>query len=142
MLRSWVVLTLLEGGTVRDASDNLWTVLARAHACQRLSVHQSDLAFTIGLLSGAAQLLGSEPSDVADGSGVGQEARAALLDGEGEAGQVLSAVLAHERDDPTGVEAVGLMPFDVSRAYLESLSDSLKLVHDLLDKDGDGATTT
>lgn len=133
LLRSWVVLTLLEGSTVRDASDDLWTVLARAHACQRLAVQQSDLAFTIGLLSGAAQLLGSEPSDVAEGSGVGHEVRVALIEGEGEAGRVLSAVLAHERDDPNGIEETGLMPFDVSRAYLESLSDSLKLVHDLLD---------
>lgn len=133
LLRSWVVLTLLEGSTVRDASDDLWTVLARAHACQRLAVQQSDLAFTIGLLSGAAQLLGSEPSDVAEGSGVGHEVRAALIEGEGEAGRVLSAVLAHERDDPNGIEETGLMPFDVSRAYLESLSDSLKLVHDLLE---------
>lgn len=133
LLRSWVVLTLLEGGTTRNSSDDLWSVLARAYACQRLAVHQADLAFTVGLLSGAAELLGSAPADVADGSGVGAEARAALLDGEGEAGRALTAVLAHERDDMEAVTATGLVPFDVSRAYLESLSESLKLVHDLLE---------
>lgn len=135
MLRSWVVLTLLEGGTVRNASDDLWTVLARAYACQRLATNETDMAFTVGLLSGAADLLGSELSDIADGSGVGQEAKSALLEGSGEAGRVLTAVLAHERDDPDGVEVTGLMPFDVSRAYLESLSESLKLVHELTDPD-------
>ncbi len=135
LLRSWVVLTLLEGGTTRNTSDDLWSILARAHACQRLALHQADLAFTIGLLSGAAELLGSEPSDVADRSGVGHETRTALLEGAGEAGRALTAVLAHERDDVNGVEATGLMPFDVSRAYLESLSDSLKLVHELMDPD-------
>ncbi len=131
-LRSWVVLTLLEGGTTRSASDDLWSVLARAHACQRLAGRQADLAFTVGLLSGAADLLGATPDTVATGSGVGAQARAALLDGDGEAGRALVAVLAHERDDADGVTRTGLVPFDVSRAYLESLSESLQLVHDLL----------
>jgi EAL and modified HD-GYP domain-containing signal transduction protein len=131
-LRSWVVLTLLEGGTTRNTSDDLWSVLARAHTCQRLATDDGDLAFTIGLLSGCADLLGTDVAAVADGSGVGPEARRALLDGEGPAGRALQAVLAHERDDVAAVTAAGLVPFDVSRAYLESLSESLQLVHDLL----------
>jgi EAL and modified HD-GYP domain-containing signal transduction protein len=133
-LRSWVVLTLLEGGTTRSSSDDLWSVLARAHACQRLAPGQADLAFTVGLLSGAADLLGSDPETVATGSGVGAEARAALVDGAGEAGRALRAVLAHEHDDADAVTASGLDPFDVSRAYLESLGESLQLVHDLVER--------
>lgn len=132
LLRSWVVLTLLEGGTTRTASDDLWSVLTRAYACQRLAVHQPELAFTVGLLSGAADLLGSPPAEVADRSGVGAEVTSALLSGEGEAGCALRAVLAHEKDDDEGISETGCVPFDVSRAYLESLSESLKLVHDLL----------
>jgi EAL and modified HD-GYP domain-containing signal transduction protein len=127
-LRSWLVLTLLEGGAVSAASDGLWSVLARAFACRRLGGARADLAFTIGLLSGAAELLGVEPEAVADGSGINSEARAALLEGAGEAGSALIAVLAHERDDEEGVASTGLLLFDVSRAYLESLSESLKLV--------------
>jgi c-di-GMP phosphodiesterase len=130
-LRSWVVLTLLEGSTTTASSDGLWSVLARAFACQRLGSSEADLAFTIGLLSGAAMLLGVEPDAIADGAGVGQDARHALLDGEGQAGRALIAVLAHERDDEEGIASTGFLPFDVSRAYLESLSESLKLVHDL-----------
>jgi EAL and modified HD-GYP domain-containing signal transduction protein len=130
-LRSWVLLTLLEGGTTANAAEDLWAVLTRAYACARLATSEADLAFTVGLLSGAAELLGSEPAEVAASAGVGQEARAALLDAVGEAGRVLTAVLAHERDDAEAIEAVGLTPFDVSRAYLESLSESLQLVHDL-----------
>jgi EAL and modified HD-GYP domain-containing signal transduction protein len=132
-LRSWVVLTLLEGGTTTDASDRLWSVLARAFTCARLLPQGSgaaDLGFTIGLLSGAAELLGVEPEVVADGSGIGQDARDALLKGDGEAGRALVAVLAHERDDEEGIVATGLLPFDVSRAYLESLGESLRLVSD------------
>jgi EAL and modified HD-GYP domain-containing signal transduction protein len=130
-LRSWVVLTLLEGGASTSTSDGLWSVLARAFACRRLGAAAADLAFTIGLLSGASELLGVEPDVVADSSGINNEARAALLDGDGEAGRALIAVLAHERDDDEGVASTGLLPFDVSRAYLESLSESLKLVTEI-----------
>lgn len=130
-LRSWVVLTLLEGGSSTSASDGLWNVLARAFTCRRLGGGHADLAFTIGLLSGAAELLGVEPEVIADGSGMNDQARAALLAGEGEAGRALLAVLAHERDDDEGVASTGLLLFDVSRAYLESLSESLKLVTEI-----------
>lgn len=130
-LRSWVVLTLLEGGASRGRSDDLWSVLARAFACKRLATHESDLAYTIGLLSGCADLLGSDPAEVASGAGIGAQARAALLDGDGEAGRALTAVLAHEQDDMDAISATGLVPFDVSRAYLESLSESLTIVHGL-----------
>lgn len=130
-LRSWIVLTLLEGGPSTSSTDGLWSVLARAFTCQRLGGDRADLAFTIGLLSGAAELLGVVPESVADGAGVGDEAREALLEGAGEAGRALIAVLAHERDDDEGIASTGLVPFDVSRAYLESLSESLKLVTEI-----------
>jgi EAL and modified HD-GYP domain-containing signal transduction protein len=130
-LRSWVVLTLLEGGTAATSSDDLWRVLARAFACERLAEAQPDLAFTVGLLSGAAELLGSDPKSVAEGAGVGPEARAALLEFVGPAGKALKAVLAHEADDIDGIIETGLVPFEVSRTYLESLSASLQLVHEL-----------
>jgi EAL and modified HD-GYP domain-containing signal transduction protein len=130
-LRSWVVLTLLEGGATKNSTDDLWSVLARALACQRLAAREADLAYTVGLLSGCADLLGSGVAEVADGAGIGPQARAALLEGVGEAGRALSAVLAHERDDVEGIVDVGLLPFDVSRAYLESLSESLTVVHNL-----------
>jgi EAL and modified HD-GYP domain-containing signal transduction protein len=141
-LRSWVVLTLLEGGATKNASDDLWSVLARAFACQRLGGGEADLAFTVGLLSGAAELLGAPPETVAVGSGLGREAQAALTEGAGDAGRALTAVLAHEGDDPQTIIALGLVPFDVSRAYLESLSESLQIVHDLTSAEGshgDGA---
>jgi EAL and modified HD-GYP domain-containing signal transduction protein len=131
-LRSWVVLTLLEGGTTTSASDDLWRVLTRAFACQKLAASEEALAFTVGLLSGAADLLGSDPALVAEGSGIGPEARAALMDGVGDAGRALRAVLAHEHDDMAAISETGLVPFEVSRAYLESLSESLQLVHDLI----------
>ncbi|MDQ1292377.1 MAG: hypothetical protein QG608_255 [Actinomycetota bacterium] len=130
-LRSWIVLTLLEGGTVQNAGEELWTVLARAHAVGTLSEADTDLGFTIGLLSGAADLLGSDPATVAEAAGVGPAARAALLDGEGPSGRALRAVLAHERDDPAQITAMGMTPLDVSRVYLEALNTALTQVHTL-----------
>ncbi len=130
-LRAWVVLALLDGGTSREVYDDLWSVLARAHACQRLAAEQADLGFTVGLLSGAAQLLGAEAADVADGAGLGATARSALLEGDGDAGRALRAVLAHERDDVEALSRTGLAPVAVSHAYLESLRDSLQIVHEL-----------
>jgi c-di-GMP phosphodiesterase len=131
-LRSWVVLTLLDGSPTSNTSDGLWSVLARAGACQRLSSSCADLGYTVGLLAGAADLLGADLVTVADSAGVGQEARAALLNGDGEAGRALRAVLAHERQDDSGVDESGLARYDVSRSYLESLSEALHLVHDVL----------
>lgn len=131
-LRSWIVLALLEGTATQNASDDLWSVLARAHACQRLATDSADLAYTIGLLSGAAQLLGTDPAAVADGSGVGPDARQALVCGTGPAGRALRAVLAHEREDDDAVVAAGFDAAAVSRVYLDALRDSLQLVHDFL----------
>jgi EAL and modified HD-GYP domain-containing signal transduction protein len=131
-LRSWVVLALLEGTATQNTSDDLWSVLTRAHACQRLAVDDGDLAYTIGLLSGAAQLLSTDAATVAEVAGVGPDARAALLGGEGVAGRALRAVLAHEGEDDDGVAAAGFTSADVSRIYLEALHESLQLVHEFL----------
>ncbi len=131
-LRSWVVLILLEGPSAASPADGLWKVLARAHACRVLAPQKAaDLAFTAGLLSGAAELLGAAPQAVADAAGVSQEVRDALVSGLGGAGTALHAVLAHEQDDDEGVLASGLTPYDVSTAYLESLSESLRLVEEI-----------
>ncbi len=133
-LRAWVVLTLLEGGATRNRSDELWSILARAIACQKLSHAEPDLAYTVGLLSGCADLLGVDAESVASGSGVGGAARAALVERTGMAGVALTAVLAHENDDVTGVTATGLVPLDVSRACLEALSEALTVVHGLTEE--------
>ena len=130
-LRAWVVLTLIEGGATRSKPDELWAVLARAFACQKLATRERDLAYTIGLLSGCADLLGGDVAEVATTSGIGSQARAALMFGVGEAGSALAAVRAHERDEVDAITATGFAPFDVSRAYLESLSESLSIVHSL-----------
>jgi hypothetical protein len=131
-LRSWVVLTLLEGGTTTSSSDDLWSVLARAFTCQRLGAPQADLAFTVGLLSGAAELLGVDAGAGGRRRRRGCRGAVRAAGRRGPAGRALTAVLAHEADDAEAIAATGLLPFDVSRTYLEALSESLELVHDLV----------
>ncbi|MDP9826478.1 EAL and HDOD domain-containing protein [Kineosporia succinea] len=131
-LRSWVVLILLEGPSNASPADGLWKVLARACACRVLAPDPvDDMAFTVGLLSGAAELLATPPEVVAEAAGVSREVRDALVSGLGGAGAALHAVLAHERDDDEGIAATGLAPYAVSHAYLESLSESLRLVEEI-----------
>jgi EAL and modified HD-GYP domain-containing signal transduction protein len=86
----------------------------------------------VGLLAGAALLLGTDARTVADVSGVGAEARAALVDGAGLAGRALRATLAHEAVDDDAVVAAGFSPGDVSRIWMRSLQQSLELVHQIL----------
>ena len=47
-LRSWVVLTLLEGGTITSSSDDLWARARPGVACRSSVAAQADLAFTVG----------------------------------------------------------------------------------------------
>ena len=127
-----MVLTLLEGNTTRNSSQALWNVLARAHAVERLSGGQAELGFTIGLLSGAADLLGSTPGEIAEHSGVGPEVLASLVNRVGAAGRALTAVLGVEQEDWAAVVSTGLEPGEVSRVCLTSVSDSLQVVNEFL----------
>ncbi|MGZ4603170.1 MAG: hypothetical protein ACXV0U_06180 [Kineosporiaceae bacterium] len=40
-------------------------------------------------------------------------------------------MLAHEHDDVDAVARTGLVPLDVSHAYLQSLRESLEILHTL-----------
>jgi c-di-GMP phosphodiesterase len=135
-LRSWLVLTLLEGATTPNAPDELWNVLARAYTCAGLVAgagqRTADLAYTVGLLAGAAQLLGTDPGLVAEASGVGAEACAALVSGEGPAGRALRAAHGHEREDDDAVTDAGFAPAEVSQIWMRALQQSLELVHQIL----------
>lgn len=131
-LRSWIMLMMLEGPCAASPADGLWKVLARACACRALApATAADLAFTVGLLSGAAELLGAPAELVAESAGVGTAVQEALAGGEGIAGRILAAVRAHELDDEAGVRASGLTTYDVSQIYLSALSDALLLVQEI-----------
>ena len=122
-LRSWVVLTPARG---RDDD----VVLRRPLGGAGARVHLPAAGRAAGATWPSPSACSPAPPSCSAWTrrrwprapGVGAEARAALLDGEGSAGRALTAVLAHEADDADAIAATGLLPFDVSRTYLEALT--------------------
>lgn len=123
-LSAWVVLMVL-GGASRLPHEHVVMMLARAGACARLVPARRDVAYTAGLLSAVAEVLGADPEDTLRSSGVDPVIAEAVLHGEGDVGVALRAVVGHERANPAVVVANGYAPFDVSHAYLDSLREAL-----------------
>jgi EAL and modified HD-GYP domain-containing signal transduction protein len=132
-LCSWVVLMLLGGVTSVD-TEALTMVLARASACARLATAHEDLAYTVGLLSGLANVLGMRDDELVDSTGVAHSVRTALVDRRGPAGSALRAVLAYEDDEPFVIADAGHAVYEVSRAYLAALSGAMVTVGSVLER--------
>ncbi|WP_460461271.1 EAL and HDOD domain-containing protein [Angustibacter peucedani] len=134
-LSAWVMLTLV-GGSTGAASDRLATVIARAACCRlvadRHRLAQPGEAYTAGLLSGVAWLLGADVRSIAEGAGLPERVVDQLVHGHGPLGAVLDAVTAHELGDPLAGPRYGVSAFALSRAYLESWSAAVALVSDTL----------
>ena len=131
-LCSWVVLMLLGGVTSVD-TEALTMVLARAAACSRLAPGDPDVAYTAGLLSGIASVLGVPGDELVETTGVALSVRSAIVSGGGEAGAALQAVLAYEDDEPVRVTDAGHAVYEVSRAYLAALSGAMATVGSVLE---------
>ena len=120
-------LAALAAAAVIDAqghsSAELWFMLTRALTCRTLT--RSDAGYTVGLLSAVASQLRVEPAELIARAGVSDAVRDAVLTQRGPYGPVLAAVLAHEENTFSGVEATGLAPFDVANAYLAALAAAL-----------------
>jgi EAL and modified HD-GYP domain-containing signal transduction protein len=134
VLSAWVVLTLM-GGLGSGRRSDLVSVLSRAVACEQLAIdsgQDQSQAYTAGLLSGIAAVLGSSPREVAVAAGLDGQMIAAIEHGTGAIGALLRAVECHERDDDAGLTLTSVSPFDVSRAYLTGLSSALNTVDGVL----------
>ncbi len=128
-LRAWLVLIALTDAT-SAADDRLGPVVARARTCELLADGRSgvrkDLAFTLGLLHGLAELLGVSLEDLAARLNLDEMVGDALAAGA-PARALLDAVVAHEHDDLAAVAQAGFDVFEVSRAYLHAVSWSLQI---------------
>nr|WP_276610770.1 HDOD domain-containing protein [Kineococcus siccus] len=132
-LCSWVVLMLLGGVTSVD-TESLTMVLARASACARLVPADSDVAYTAGLLSGVAAVMGLPEDELVETTGVALSVRAALVEHRGAAGHALEAVLAYEDDDSATATVSGHAVYDVSRAYLAALSGAMTTLETIAER--------
>lgn len=138
-LRSWLVLMVIADAS-EATEEQLSATMTRARACELLAAEQQashgDCAFTVGLLSGVADLLGVDVATLLDRLPLDDEPQAALLDGTGALGEILTAVRAQESDDLPTLGQTGLPVFDVARAYLSAVGWSLQVCRSVL---GDAA---
>jgi len=102
--------------------DELWHVLARALACWELS--GDDTGYTVGLLSAVTDLRRLDPAWLAQMAGMSQVATDALVHLAGPVGQALACVRAYGYGDSQATARLGLDPHQVSRAWLDALTEA------------------
>jgi EAL and modified HD-GYP domain-containing signal transduction protein len=121
-IRQWVTLMLLSD--VADGTEQrLFATMTRARMCQTVAHAMGlsgDAAFSVGLLSGVAELVGQSPADIARQLPLAEEVGAALAEGAGRLGHVLTVVRDYENGDAEGVAGV-LDPAAAVNAYLTAV---------------------
>jgi c-di-GMP-related signal transduction protein len=122
-IRQWVTLLLLSDLTEGAEDHRLFTTMTRARMCQTVAQGMGlsgDAAFSVGLLSGVAELIGQSPADVVRQLPLSEETGAALADRTGRLGHVLTVVRDYENGDAAGLAAV-LDPGAAVSAYLTAV---------------------
>jgi c-di-GMP-related signal transduction protein len=120
----WVTLMLV--GDLAEASEELVSAtLTRARLCRSVAAHLSlsgEAAFTVGLLSSVAEIIGEGPGEITDKLPLTEDVSLALTEGTGPLGAVLSLVKRYERADVQAL-AEGPVPGDaLALAYLKALA--------------------
>ena len=136
-VQHWVTLSLI-GDLGEATEDQLATTMTRARACravaERLDV-PADAAFTVGLLSGVAELTAQSSAELAGRLPLSPDVAQALAGGAGDLGRILNVVREYEDGDPAGLAAI-LGADDAVRTYLGALRWSTDVVRSV-----DTATT-
>lgn len=120
-----MVMASLISSTVKNV-DNLWLQIARGAACRELA--ETDAAYTAGLLSAFSFEAGIPARKLVEQARLSPEVAAAITNGEGELGQVLTAVIEYEHGNEPGIEATGLSVEKVAMAYLNAIPWALSTV--------------
>jgi EAL and modified HD-GYP domain-containing signal transduction protein len=129
-VRQWAMLLVL-GGIESNCDELVPTALSRARTLFSLAERRggdTDVAFSVGLLSVADALLGVPMQEALAGLPLSDAVVGALVDRSGPDGQALDAVLEFE----WGLAPLGAPdgPADLRDAYTESLSWSLQRTSD------------
>jgi c-di-GMP-related signal transduction protein len=130
-VREWVVLMLLSE-LAEATEDQLAMTMTRAKACETVAEQRGlppDVAFTTGLLSGVADLIGQSGAELASHLPLAGEVERALTDGSGELGNLLSAVRDYEQGDATNLTNL-ISPDAAVKTYLNAIGWSTHLVAD------------
>jgi c-di-GMP-related signal transduction protein len=120
----WVTLMLV--GDLAEASEDLVTAtLTRARLCRGIAAQLSlpgEAAFTVGLLSSVAEIIGEDPAEVAGNLPLTDDVAAALTTGDGPLGDVLTLVRKYEQADMDGLAESRLGGESFAMAYLKALA--------------------
>jgi EAL and modified HD-GYP domain-containing signal transduction protein len=103
----------------------LVTALTRARMCQQLSrtlpATDPEESFTVGLFS-VAEAVANSPIEVVVGElPLREDIASALINGAGELGRLLTAVIAYERGDFASAATLTGAPNLIAKTYLESI---------------------
>jgi c-di-GMP-related signal transduction protein len=132
-IRQWVVL-LMASDVAATSPERLAGTLTRARLCQLIAQHAAipaDAAFTVGLLSGVAELLAEPIEELAPRLPVTPEISAALVDGSGRLGRVLTLAKAYEQSDLPALAEAPMSAAELARAYLSAVGWSEGALSDL-----------
>ncbi|GIJ69848.1 histidine kinase [Virgisporangium ochraceum] len=122
-IRQWVVL-LMASDVAEASPEQLAGTLTRARLCQLVARHAGapiDAAFTVGLLSGVADLVAEPIEELVPRLPVTPEIAAALTGGSGRLGAVLALVRAYERSDLPALAVSPMSASELARAYLSAV---------------------
>jgi EAL and modified HD-GYP domain-containing signal transduction protein len=128
-VRQWVTLMLVSDLTAAT-EDQLSTIMTRARICQTVALEvglPGDSAFTIGLLSGIADMVGQSQAELASHLPLSDDVDHALADGEGPLGSLLAVIREYERGYPAGLARL-IDPEQAVKAYLDAVTWSNRLV--------------
>jgi EAL and modified HD-GYP domain-containing signal transduction protein len=142
-LRHWLALMIVSDLGVVD-EESISSVLVQARFCQALAegaeVAAGDSAFTVGLLSGLADLLKLPSAELVAQLSLADDLAAAIVGGEGRLGTVLTTARGYLSGDRTeGTDA--LDDEELVRAYLSAVDWSMQLAGAMRDRGagtGDG----
>jgi len=123
-IRDWVSLLLLSN-IVDKPNELVITAMERAKMCELLSLtlksRYVDMGFMIGMFSVLDALLDTPLEEIISTLPIAEEVSLALLQHEGDLGNVLKCVLAYERGEWDNALDSGIEPNAIRDAFLESL---------------------
>lgn len=129
-LTSWATLTALSPtGSSSQQRVVMTHVLHRASACSLMVPSDPHTAYTAGLLSATAEVVGVSPAELLADVNVAEDVRAAVVEHRGVVGQALKALMACEGRVP-GQQIDGVDD-RTATAYLQALKEAMDIAASL-----------
>ena len=125
--KKWAILLLMASHDHVTPQDLITKAMLRARLCELLAVNRTttptDHAFITGLFSTLDALMDMPMVDLLDDISLSIPIKFALLNREGELGDLLQQVLRHEMGGSSEIDAKRLSCADFSDAYLSAIKE-------------------